>query len=189
MSAIIKGYKSGAPNAACNVRALLLWPLVSIHMCTHTTCANIIFVCSSSSYILLLLIPIFHQYWKYCSQMAGLGQLVRRLDLFCVWGRHWGEGGGLRNRQYVVRTHSRSHTRSHHTTLCMVAKLATYMEWPVATRLIDRLRECVLHLCSGTLPSQGWPSTHVAERAISRTQVQVGIRDLVGRGCLSGNRG
>ena len=160
-------------------------------MCTHTTCANIIFVCSSSSYILLLLIPIFHQYWKYCSQMAGFGAAGQKTGpLLCVGETlRRGGGGGLRNRQYVVRTHSRSHTRSHHTTLCMVAKLATYMEWPVATRLIDRLRECVLHLCSATLPSQGWPSTHVAERAISRTQVQVGIRDLVGRGCLSGNRG
>lgn len=152
-------------------------------MCTHTTCANIIFVCSSSSYILLLLIPIFHQYWKYCSQMAGLGQLVRRLDLFCVRGRR-----GSRERGVVAESPAHTHTRSHRT-VHMVAKLATYMEWPVATRLIDRLRECVLHLCSATLPSQGWPSTHVAERAISRTQVQVGIRDLVGRGCLSGNRG
>ena len=42
----------------------------------------------------------------------------------------------------IASTHT--HTRSHRT-VHMVAKLATYMEWPVATRLIDRLRECVLH--------------------------------------------
>lgn len=53
-----------------------------------------------------------------------------------------GRGEGLRNRQYV---HTVAHKVTPYTVQCMVAKLATYMEWPVATRLIDRLRECVLH--------------------------------------------
>ena len=67
------------------------------------------------------------------------GQLVRRLDLFCVRGRR-----GSRERRVVAESPAHTHTRSHRT-VHMVAKLATYMEWPVATRLIDRLRECVLH--------------------------------------------
>ena len=139
MSAIIKGYKSGAPNAACNVHALLLWPLVSIHM--YTTCEYNIYVASSSSYILLLLIPIFHQYWKYCSQMAGLGQLVRRLDLFCVRGRHWGEGG--EGGCGIASTCAHSPTQGHtiHTVHgCKISNIHG-----MASRLIDRLRQCVLH--------------------------------------------
>ena len=138
MSAIIKGYKSGAPNAACNVRALLLWPLVSIHMCT--TCEYNMYVAGSSSYILLL-IPIFHQYWKYCSQMAGLGQLVRRLDLFCVRGRHWGEGG--EGGCGIASTCAHSPTQGHtiHTVHgCKISNIHG-----MASRLIDRLRQCVLH--------------------------------------------
>ena len=82
--------------------------------------------------------------------------------LLCV-GETLRRGGGC---GIVSSTYTQSlHTRSQHT-LCMVAKLATYMEWPVATRLIDRLRECVLHLCSYTLPSQGWQASTGTQKGL-----------------------
>ena len=54
-------------------------------------------------------------------------------------GRHKVGGGGLRNHQHA---HTHTHKVKAHC-VCVVAKLATYTEWPA--RLIDRLRQCVLH--------------------------------------------
>ena len=53
-------------------------------------------------------------------------------------GRH--KVGGGRVAESPARTHTQGQSAL---CVCMVAKLATYTEWPA--RLIDRLRQCVLH--------------------------------------------
>ena len=55
-------------------------------------------------------------------------------------GRH--KVGGGREGCGITSTHTHTHKVKAHC-VCMVAKLATYTEWPA--RLIDRLRQCVLH--------------------------------------------
>ena len=107
--------------------------------------------------------------------MAGLGQLVRDWTSFVCGGDIEERGGcGIANTYTQSRpqfVHTTSYTRSHHLyTLCTVAKLAAYMEWPVATRVIDRLRECVLlyWLLYSAQPRVAEASTRNAERAKSR---------------------
>lgn len=148
--------------------------------------ADIICMAAATSYILLL-IPIFHQYWKYCSQMAGLGQLVRRLDLFCVRGRHWGEGGEGGCGIASTCTHSRTQGHTIHTVHgCKISNIHGMAS--CHTRLIDRLRECVLHLSALLYSAQPRVAIDPRRKGYKSNETQVRIRDLVG-GCLSGNRG
>ena len=148
MSAIIKGYKSGAPNAACNVRTVLLWPLVSIHMYTE---GHIIYGCIQQQQLYLAANTDFSP----ILEMGGLGgswsedwrSFVSRA---AEEGRHRvGRGSRLQNHQHTHTHKVRAHC------VCMVAKLATYTEWPVAWS-IDYANACFTSLVCTLL--QGWSS-------------------------------
>ena len=95
--------------------------------------------------------------------------------------------GGLQNHQQYTRAHK---VTAHTVHGCKISNIHGMASCHTADRSITRMRASLVCPCPAIapIPSQGWPSTHVAERAISRSWTQVGIRDLV-RGCLSGNRG
>ena len=122
--------------------------------------ADIICMAAATSYILLL-IPIFHQYWKYCSQMAGLGQLVRRLDLFCVRGRR-----GSRERRVVAESPAHTHKVTPHSAHgCKISNIHGMASCHTPDRSITRMRASLV--CAQ-------PRVAIdprAERAISRIGV------------------
>ena len=81
-------------------------------------------------------------------------------------GRHKVGGGGLRNHQ-----HTHTHKVKAHC-VCMVAKLATYTEWPVADRSITPMRAS-LHWSA--LFYRAGHRLASCERAISRTRPSPGL--------------
>ena len=85
-------------------------------------------------------------------------------------GRHKVGGGGLRNHQHT-HTHTRTQGQSA-LCVCMVAKLATYTEWPVADRSITPMRAS-LHWSA--LFYRAGHRLASCERAISRTRPSPGL--------------
>ena len=106
------------------------------------------------------------------------GQLVRRLDLFCVRGRR-----GSRERRVVAESPAHTHKVTPHSAHgCKISNIHGMASCHTPDRSITRMRASLV--CAQ-------PRVAIdprAERAISRIGAQVRIRDLV-RGCLSGNRG
>ena len=147
MSAIIKGYKSGAPNAACNVRTVLLWPLVSIHMYTE---GHIIYGCIQQQQLYLAANTDFSP----ILEMGGLGgswsedwrSFVSRA---AEEGRHR-VGGGR-----VVESPAHTHTQGQ-SALCVHGCKISNIHGMASRWSIDYANACFTSLVCTLL--QGWSS-------------------------------
>ena len=123
--------------------------------------ADIICMAAATSYILQL-IPIFHQYWKYCSQMAWGGSWSEDWTSFvCGGDEDRGRGGLLRNRQHT-HTHKVTPHSAHG---CKISNIHGMASCRTPDRSITRMRASLV--CAQ-------PRVAIdprAERAISRIGV------------------